>query len=799
MKAVMVLRGRPLVLDKTLKVWGIDLGTTNSTVTEIRFSSNWDVGAAPDMTVLELDQPTQEGVFTSPLVPSVLAVLPSGGHWVGEGAKRLRARPQEAGLIPERTLFFETKNEMGLKKSYYRAAEPYDRPSKIAGHILQALCERAKEASGGPADRVVVTVPASFQLSQRMDTLSAARMAGLDLGPYDLLDEPTAALLAFIETAGAGELFTAGGLNRVLVFDFGGGTCDVSIVEVTLSAREKRLEAAMRAASRYHRLGGGDLDGAIVHDVLLPALIEENGIDPRELSWAEKKRGLEPQLLGTAEALKIGLCREIDRLKKFGKYPKGGIGIEAHQPPVTCWLGGRALSLSKPILTAPEWEQILQPFLDTDNLYARETEYRLTQSVFSPLQDALDRANLKAGEIDVVLLVGGSTLIPEVSEAMGAFFSKAKVVGFDDPLEVQLAVSKGAALHAFCLEVLGHPVIQPVLADTVALLTGKGDPLTLIQAGSSVPYPPDGGFARIDRLSVPASGEHEMRMEVVALPSRQVLLNEVWHMDGAAKRGEHITLEYRFGANGELECGAYVTERPQQNFHRSAENPLVTVVNPHPTRLRIESLEEEIRQRGGPSPKNAGKLLQLAKLYADLGQYEKAIDFLRVTLRLINRPDAELLNLMGLYYADLKDIERSEKALLAADEASSNWGGPLFNLGVQKWKRGDYTGAVEALQGSLRKEPASAPAQTLLSLCQDALGKEAEAAATRRAARDNFGPPRQMDDWKLGWFETWAHASSDAEGLKAVENERTRRNSKGTPTSEQVLRPEVRPSIEKMR
>src|SRR5512135_1584009 len=112
---------------KELRVLGIDLGTTNSTVTEV-----WaDGGGKPDVRTLELDQTTTDGVFTSPLVPSVVALLPSGQQWGGEGAKRLRARPREAGLQVEKSLFYETKNEMGLRKSYHRAPETHDRPWKI--------------------------------------------------------------------------------------------------------------------------------------------------------------------------------------------------------------------------------------------------------------------------------------------------------------------------------------------------------------------------------------------------------------------------------------------------------------------------------------------------------------------------------------------------------------------------------------------------------------------------------------------------------------------------------------------
>src|SRR5262245_37897747 len=115
---------------KPLRVWGIDLGTTNSTLAEIVWKPE-DGRHPPACRCLELEQPTEAGVYTSPRVPSVLALRPPGEHWVGEGAKRLRTRPQDNSLVVERTLFFETKNDMGLRKTYYRASEEYNHAHKI--------------------------------------------------------------------------------------------------------------------------------------------------------------------------------------------------------------------------------------------------------------------------------------------------------------------------------------------------------------------------------------------------------------------------------------------------------------------------------------------------------------------------------------------------------------------------------------------------------------------------------------------------------------------------------------------
>jgi len=145
MKALELFAGKPeQVLNREIRVLGIDLGTTNSTVAESAIGADGKVACR----TLELEQPTTEGTYTSPLVPSVVALLPDGNHWVGEGAKRLRANPHQAGLLFERNLFYDTKNEMGLRKTYFRAPESFNHASKIAGTILSFSKEQAEQSAG---------------------------------------------------------------------------------------------------------------------------------------------------------------------------------------------------------------------------------------------------------------------------------------------------------------------------------------------------------------------------------------------------------------------------------------------------------------------------------------------------------------------------------------------------------------------------------------------------------------------------------------------------------------------------
>ncbi len=748
---------------RDLRVLGIDLGTTNSTVTEVRAPK----GGGPEVRTLELDQTTTDGVFTSPLVPSVVAILASGGQWVGEGAKRLRARPQEAGLQVEKTLFYETKNEMGLRKSYHRAPESHDRPWKIAGHVLSFLVRQA----GGGGDRAVVTVPASFQLNQRKDTLLAAEAAGLDLRPWDLLDEPTAALLHYL--AVSGDDLSLPAPMKVLVLDFGGGTCDVSIIE--LARRGGALNGALRMTSRYHRLGGGDLDAAIVHELLIPALLEEAKIDPRNIPWSQKKKGLEPQLLGTAEALKIALCGEIGRLEQFQKYASADRwAITAKQPAVTCALGGRSLTLPRPELSAARWEILLEPFLDPQTLFLRETEFRLTQSIFAPIADALERAGMRPAEVGAVLLVGGSTLIPQVRTAIGRYFSSSRIWAFEDPLDAQLAVSYGAAWHAWWLETAGEPFIRPVASDDIALMTEGGRPYVFIPAGSPLPFPADGSFAQAADMEAPRE-VGRIKMEVVTLPARQTVFNATWELKSSARAGDPIAVAFRLGANSEFEVQARLAGKPEEAFVIKVENPLCNVLNPGVTRLKIEETEEFLRRKGGPSDEDRQDLVNLADWYAELRHLEKAQEFLSTALRLHGRPESNLLNKQGIYYGMMGDRERQVRAYREAAEADPADSGPLFNLALTHLRMKRIDEGLGVVKEGLGREPRSAPLYTLRGRLLQVAGRVVEAKEAFGEAHKLYGPLPGLDDWAWDWYCSNAESIGDPALLEGVEKEQKRR------------------------
>ncbi|MFZ5564914.1 MAG: Hsp70 family protein, partial [Thermodesulfobacteriota bacterium] len=763
-----------------VRVLSIDLGTTNSTIAE----SICLPGYPPMCKVLEIIQPLKNGgTHTSAVVPSIVAIPDENGPvLVGEAARRLRNSPEVVGLAKGEDLFHETKNDMGLNKTYAQAPPFLNHAHKVAGYILSFLVEAAEKNAVAPYRAVTVTVPASFEINQRNDTLRACRMANLHLAADDLMEEPTAALVDYLMADHRRPLPFRKGKTVCLIFDFGGGTCDVSVIEISSTGPNAPLALSELSVSRYHRLGGGDIDAAIVHDVLIPALAEEHRFALSDLTWENKKLELEPQLLATAETLKIDLCRRIRDAMDRGAWAFANKDMfKTTASGVITLISGFKLSpyFSAPSLSVEQFEKLLKPFLDTDFLYARETEYRLTQSIFSPIEDALDRAGISAADVDFCLLAGGSTLIPQVRAAVEDYFGKDKVYGHDNPEQIQTAVARGAAWNTIFKAVAGRPLVRPVLHDGIDIETHDGGRWPLVDPGTPLPWPEDGSWRRLILEVPPAAGRlfvEQLRFKLLSRSDDRHLLNEIWDLPVSACAGAEIVMEYRITAGKQFECRAFLKESPKAVFARTLENPLVNVVNPGATRLKIEETEEKLRLANGGSEKNVGDYVNLAKWYEELNQKEKALFCLRTALKKKNAPSAYVSNLMGLCYEKLKDHERAEKAYLEAASADRHWGGPEFNLALLYRNTRRFDDALNMLEQALAKDDGDgAPYLTLKSTVLDRMGRNAEATEIAVQAMKAYDPLSKLDDWALGWYETTTRFLKDEKALAAAEAERRRR------------------------
>lgn len=409
------------------KIIGIDLGTTNSCVAIME-------GGEPKVLVNE------EGARTT---PSVVAYTKDGDRLVGQIAKR------QAVTNPENTIYsakrfigrrFEEISEEIKLVPYTVVAKGNDcafkvqgknvSPEEIGAAVLAKLKKVAEDYLGEPVTEAVVTVPAYFNDAQRQATKDAGRIAGLDV--KRIINEPTAAALAY-------------GLDRkkdekIVIYDFGGGTFDVSILEVGDGVVE------VRATNGDTHLGGDNFDTVIL-EWLISEFKKDQGIDLKNDKMALQR------LKEAAEKAKIELSSAQE--------------TEINLPFITADQSGPKHLQTK--LSRAKFDQM------TEDLVKRSME---------PCRKALADAGIKSSEIDEIVLVGGSTRIPSIQKAVKEFFGKEpnRTVNPDEVVAVGAAVQGG---------VLAGDVKDVLLLDVIPLSLGietlGGVMTTLIERNSAIP------------------------------------------------------------------------------------------------------------------------------------------------------------------------------------------------------------------------------------------------------------------------------------------------------------------------
>lgn len=741
-----------------IRVLGIDLGTTNSSVAEGVWDPNGE--AAPRARCLAIDQETVGESVRDSLVPSVVAIV-NNRPLVGRGANQLRRAPAEFGLKEDVTLFYETKNFIGLNKVYPNAPEGFRSPAEIGGHVLGLLHREAM--AGGAADRVVVTVPASFQSNQRAETVRAAALAGIDIAPGDLLDEPVAAFIDWFVAKEGKPFITRQRPGTLLVFDFGGGTCDVAVFRVDASAGD-RPSISPLAVSRYHRLGGGDIDRAIVYEALVPQLIAQNNLAKFDLGFDAKRNVVEPALLAVAESLKVELCSKPDAQRatvyKTVKIP----------------LDEREVRLADPTLTLTEFESILEPFLDRDLLFTAESEYRTQLSIFAPIQDALERAALDFDEVDYVLLAGGSILVPHVVRAIKKAFERADVMAYTTSAGVQTAVARGAAYHAMSLALFGEGIVKAITHDAISLRTNSGL-VEIVPKGVELPYPIDRRSDCWNALAVPEScteGSLELKIEVVVGADQHLLDSRLWEIPAPVEKGEPLGIEVSLDENQVLHL-MMRSERPgSRPFHMRIENPITHVVNPSEVRRRIEQVERDLETGAVPPGKVVEALKNLGKDYAEIGHREKGLDRLRRALKRLGRPDARILHQMGMIAGEMGDEVNEQKYYLQATAADARWCSSLFNLALAQFRRDEIDEARRHIDLAIERSQL-APYYVLKAKIAAAMQDGATRDRALARAFEEFAPLSTLDTWELGWCESAATLKGDADLTARVQAEKKAR------------------------
>ena len=771
--------------NRSIRALGIDLGTTNSVIAE----AIWDPASPHEAHIacLEIVQATRSGRYTSTLVPSVVTNF-DGTRFIGEGAKRLIAETNSIKSKLQRNIdyFIETKNEIGTNRIYNKAPADCRTPTEIGGHVLRFLMEAA---GGGKPGAAVVTVPASFQASQRVETMKAASLAGLEIKNGDLFDEPVAAYVDYLAAHLADRPDDDPGSGRLLVFDYGGGTCDIALFELAHNSKDDGIGISPLSISRFHRLGGADIDAAIVYGPLLDQIVEQNDLDPGDLSFDDKKNYIEPALRSVAESLKIGLCQEISRRRSLeADGAQYGDQLERKLPSShqVYLRSGKTLRLRNPVLRGTEFDSIMTPFFNRDVHYSRTTEYRTEQSIFAPIDDALMRGGIRADDVDLVLLAGGSSRIPACFDQITKYFSSARILQFEDSDDCKTAVARGAALQALAKALTGSAgLVTPVCHDDIFLRTEQGL-LPLVTRGTPLPFPSDGERVRYDGLSVPRSSEDHpvtLRVEVVAGDEQRLLFGQPWEITPPVSKGEPLLLEVSYDANQVLQLDLGKRETPRSpRFGTQLENPLSHVVNPVAKEIEAETLEQQISSGIFTETEMPQKLLDLVDLLVDVGRREKSLEILKALQRKGYHSKVYLLNRMGILYHDMSDYGRAERLYREAAASDLQSGTPLYNLALLLKQQGNMTDAIAAVDDAISREREGAYFVFRAELAAGT-GDKAGAGEYLDEAFRAFGPLVILSDFELNAFIRGARLAKDNVRLAEGKDEQKRRDMPDEPST----------------
>ena len=538
------------------KIIGIDLGTTNSCVAVIE---------GGEAVVI----PNAEGARTT---PSVVAFKKDGERIVGRVAK------QQAVSNPERTIS-SIKREMGTGHTVTIDGKAFT-PQEISAMILSKLKADAEAYLGDKVTEAVITVPAYFTDAQRQATKDAGKIAGLDV--KRIINEPTAAALAYG--------IDKGNEQKVMVYDLGGGTFDVSIIEMGDGVQE------VLATAGNNRLGGDDFDQKII-DWMVAEFKKESGID-----LSADKMALQ-RLREAAEKAKIELS--------------GSTTSNINLPFITADASGpKHLDLT---LSRAKFNELTSSLVD---------------ATMGPVRQALSDSGLSKNDINKVLLVGGSTRIPAVQEAIKDFMGQEPFKGIN-PDE---CVAMGAALQG---GVLGGEVKGLLLLDVTPLSLGvetMGGVMTkVIDRNTTIPTKKSQIFS--------TAADNQPSVEVHVLQGEREFAKDnktlgVFHLDGIApaRRGvPQIEVTFDIDANGIVNVSA-------KDLGTGHEQKITITSNTNMSKEDVEKAVKEAEQyaaedkkrREGVEARNAADQMvyQCEKTMEELGDKIEAGDKTELTAKL---------------------------------------------------------------------------------------------------------------------------------------------------------------------
>lgn len=682
---------------------GIDFGTSTTVVS---YAVLGDSRVPIRTETIPIRQTMHDGrEYESHLVPSIIAWY-NNKLLIGEGARFVKYM-----LTPNKNVWSSFKMKLGINLGpmYYNTDLPFNHPIATIENPAQAATVFFKFIKQGIEEFVKkknlpqhieysVSIPASFESNQRADLLKALKEAGIEISTYNLIDEPNAAFLSYLAESNQNNLgsfkIAENSPIHILVFDFGAGTCDLSLIEIGKTI--KGFYSKNIAISRYEEMGGDDIDYLIAKNILLNQLLEENALTFDDLTTADVNKRIIPKLLKPAEDLKIKICKNISKQMIGYELPKLAtsenkveLGYDMEIP-----LPKRTLTLSKPSIKYREFYHINNLLFDG---FSEEFTEGLKNGkcIRNLLDDILSKSSLATENIDMVLLIGGSSANPYLQKELREYF---KNVEIEIPQDLRSHVSIGAALNSFLVRGLSVNLINPITSEPIMILTKNNETLTLFKAGTLIPT------ETFETENLITQIENQRVLEIPICVSDKTKLLTVIRVDLSKyfpiKKESVIKLKYGIDENKILKINLSLNKIQLKTEY---VNPFANSALSNSERI-ILAAEKKVNEstyynKGNPE---LDVLYELFEAYKHAKSYQKAAEILEYIYSK-NPEDYYATNICFFY----SKAQNKKKSLEWAQRAYNQVKSPVncFNLALKMQEANNLVKYEELMEACLRMDP----------------------------------------------------------------------------------------------
>ena len=687
-----------IIKDKTYV--GIDFGTSTTVVSVATYDASKGIIICNSLQLLQLMP--DGNVIEAELLPTVIAINKDGRPLVGQGAYSLKGNPE---YIFGENIWHSFKMELGkdLGKRWFRSKQaqiksPQDATKFFFKQLKRCVEKACKDNSLSTDICYAVSIPASFESNQRKDLLEALSENGIPMSGKTLIDEPNAAFIGFInpDMYFKEQIELKSGYNpKVLVFDFGAGTCDISLLEISVD--HKGYHSRNISISQFSELGGNDIDRYIANNYLLPNILKLNGMSEDDYTTSQLDL-ISMQLMGIAEKLKITICKDFE----FLLTDKSSLDSVVKN--------NKTRTLNIPISIYTDYKELKQDsfslsyvdFIDIMNVFFKKSIYSSStkvkrqkryNSVYATINSAITKAHVAKDEIDYVIMIGGSSKNPFVQHSIKEYFKgKTKVL---IPQNLQSLVSQGAAIHSLLSNGIGSTIVSPITSEPIVIVTSGERVLPIIPAGTEIPFPP----VTIDQFS---TGEKEMstvEIPICVTNEKKILANlKIEDPLGAPfPANTQIVVTLEMSADKLLTASAkclgiccnVVSENPFANTYLTDDEKRIMAA---------------ARDAYNSADKNGGKptlqaLRSLRNAYENADKNYQAAETLEEELKLY--PQSDMYNYLGVLYHNGGNYNKSIYFYQRAIENNKESYWPYSNLGHDYYIIGKYNEAKEILRKAL--------------------------------------------------------------------------------------------------